>query len=83
MGGIGAEDLNIHQFRALTPDAQTEILFAENERLRKEISLLNEEISHFRELEDNRKRIRKRRAKAAKHLGVGSLTTADEIGGSK
>jgi len=64
--------MDIHEFRALTPDARSEMVFSELQQLRMQLSTIYEEISHFRELEKERKRLRKRRAKAAASMEVGT-----------
>lgn len=66
--------MNIQVFRTLTPDAKIEALFSENVALKAKIDVIDTEIEHFRELEDERKRIRKRRAKAEK---MANAATAD------
>lgn len=62
--------MNIHEFRKLTPDGKMEMIFSEFQTLRADNSVMREEISHFRELERTRRRIKQRRAKA-KQLEVG------------
>jgi len=68
--------MNIQDFRALTPDAKLEALFSENVTLNARLSIINTEIEHFRELEDERKRIRKRRRKAER-MTIAATATAD------
>ncbi len=58
--------MNIHEFRALTPDARSEAVFSEIHQLRMEIATIHKEIAHFRELEKARKKLRSRRAREAK-----------------
>lgn len=58
--------MNIQDFRRLTPDAKLEALFSENVTLRARLDIVDTEIAHFRELEDERKRIRKKRARGEK-----------------
>jgi len=72
--------MDIHEFRALTPDARSEMVFSELQQLRMQLSTIYEEISHFRELEKERKRLRKRRAKAAASMEVGRLQRERGLG---
>lgn len=58
--------MNIQQFRALTPDARSEAIFSQLHELRVEITTIHEEISHFRELEKTRKKLRSRRARESR-----------------
>ncbi len=65
--------MTLQEYRRLTPDSRSELIFQELQSLRAQVSVCHEEISHFRELENDRKKIRKRRAKAAKLAKVGSV----------
>lgn len=62
--------MTLQEYRKLPPDSRSELVFQELQSLRAELSTCHEEIAHFRELENTRKKLRKRRAKAAK-LEVG------------
>lgn len=63
--------MTLQEFRKLPLDSRLEYLFQQSASDRAEISVIHEEISHFRELEKDRKRLRKRRAMAAKLEEVG------------
>lgn len=64
--------MTLQEYRKLTPDSRAELVFQELQALRAQVSVCHEEISYFRELENDRKKLRKRRAKAAKLAEVGS-----------
>ena len=66
--------MNIQDFRALTPDAKLDALFSENVTLNAKLDIVDTEIEHFRELEDERKRIRKRRRKAERMTSAATAT---------
>lgn len=63
--------MTLQEFRKLPLDSRLEYLFQQLGSDRAEISVIHEEIAYFRELEKDRKRLRQRRARAAKLEEVG------------
>jgi len=62
--------MTLAEYRRLTNGQRSDLIFQQLQTLRTELTTIHGEIAYFRELETTRKKLRKRRAKAAK-LEVG------------